>query len=111
MQVLVVLLSTHKARMKNAIETELDDLLLEGLPDLVSPTDLSRRLSGNFGYSEAGLINLVGRWLTGARAARHKRYTRTATNKAMTLWSLRDHERYAAMGPAARVAAYREQSR
>lgn len=96
--------------MKDAIENELDDLLLEGLPDLVSTCDLARRLSGDFGYSEAGLANRVGRWLRGARAVRHRRYTKAAS-RAMTLWSLRDHERFEAMGPAARVVAYRAQGR
>ncbi len=91
--------------MKEAppIPAQLDDLLLEGLPDLVNPSDLAARLDAPE-LTRRGAAVAVGHWLCTIDAVRHRPYSGSGDGRA--LYSLRDHERYASMGPAARLRAF-----
>lgn len=95
--------------MDKTIRLALDDMLLEGLPDLVSPADLAGRLTAGSAGTR-GLSSAVGRWLRSVGAVRHTRYTAPG-RQPLTLWSLRDHDAYRDMGPAARLAAHSEGGR
>lgn len=95
--------------MNNDITRNLDDLLFEGLPDLVSPTALAAQLQPPPDMTPHGLAIVVSRWLSSVGAVKHKRYTKDP-KKARTLWSVRNHEHYAQMGPAARLTAFLDTS-
>ena len=93
-------------KLKDDLREQLDGLLLDGLPDLVNPADLARRVSAP-SYSAKGLAIAIGRWLAMIGARPHKRLTKSRKT-ALTIWSLHDHEHYQSLGPTERLRLYRE---
>lgn len=91
-----------KQKPQTIITEQLDDLLLDGLPDLVNPGSLAEQLRMPPGYTKKGCSIIVGRWLRSIGAVRFKPYT--AIGDTRVIWSLRDHDRYTQMGPSARLA-------
>lgn len=95
-------------KLKDDLHKHLDELLVDGLPDLVSPVDLASKLP-NRSYSRRGLPIAIGRWLRSVGAEPQARFTKDSET-AITLWSLRDHDRYRQMGPASRLRIFEETS-
>jgi len=93
-------------KLKDDLHQHLDNLLVDGLPDLVSPVDLARKLP-NRSYSRRGLPIAIGRWLRSVGAEQHNRLTKDSET-AITIWSLRDHDRYRRMGPSGRLRFYQD---
>jgi hypothetical protein len=80
------------------IEEALDDLLLDGLPDLVRVDDLAARVP-------RCPRSRIARWLRSVGAQEQPRYTKGG-RRAHRLWSLRRHDDWRAAGAAARLRAY-----
>lgn len=93
-------------KLKDDLREQLDGLLLDGLPDLVNPADLARRVSAP-SYSAKGLAIAIGRWLAMIGARPQRRLTKSRKT-ALTIWSLHDHEHYQSLGPTERLRLYRE---
>lgn len=76
--------------------------------DLVRLEDVLSELPQRY---QKGLRNRVVRWLTDeVGAVQHSRYTK-GDRPAYRFWSVRNHDRWAAVGPAERVDAYTQHQR
>ncbi len=93
---------------RDEVEQYLNERLRDGTTpfdfDLVRLDDVLGQIRAEFG-NQPKLRGKAIKWLRAIGAVDHDRYT-NADRPSYTLWSVRDHERWRALSPAARIDAW-----